>query len=196
MNRSMIAIAIGIIMLLAGCGTQAHHITDKRRPPAKSQTTAVSSTPSITAVPPCTSAQLSATDSGNQGGGTQIQTYIKITNIGGSACVLSGVPTAMDLLGGGTTLATKTLAVSSDLEQNAQLLRPHAADAAYLVVWWGNWCGSANEQAELRVTLPDAGGPPVLTPFNTYGGHTFVPACLQQGEPSTLQVTAAYLSQQ
>lgn len=194
MNRSIVAIVVATMFV--GCGTQAHQNADKTHGPVKSRTTAVSPTPSITTVPPCTSAQLSATDSGNQGGGTQIQTYIKITNIGGSACILSGVPTTMDLLGGGTTLATKTLAVPSDLEQHAKILRPHAANAAYLVVWWGNWCGSSNERAELRITLPDGGGLPLLIAFNTYGGHTFVPACLQQSEPSTLQVTEAYLSQQ
>lgn len=148
----------------------------------------------IAAAPACSATQLSAANSGNQGGGTQIQANVRITDIGAYSCILAGVPTALNLLRGGSVLATRMLATPSNLVLHAQILSPHAANAAYLVVWWGNWCGARSEPVELRIVLP-AGGGTLRTSFNNYGGHAFVPECLQPGAPSTLQVTAAYLSQ-
>jgi len=152
-------------------------------------------TSAVPATPACTAAQLSATDSGNQDGGTQVQATIKIVNVGSASCMLAGIPTAMSLLGGTTTLASRTVGTPANIVLQSQVLRPEAANAAYLVVWWGNWCGSRSEPVDLRFVLPGNAGA-LRSPYNTYGGHAFVPECLQPGAPSTLQVSAAYLGEQ
>jgi len=142
------------------------------------------------AAPPCTAAELRVRG-GRGGENTGARADVLFTDVGSSACVLNGLPRAIELLRkDGSVLDTKPAALSPS-QLGPVFLKPHAANAADMIIFWANWCEAQPGPLRIRITLPGSGGT-VTGPFNGPPDGTFVPECLQEGQPSTLQILEAY----
>jgi hypothetical protein len=114
---------------------------------------------------------------------------IEFTNTGSHPCTLRGVPTVTVVTAAGTRLPVR-LVRSPAPTVSQVVLRPRKADAADLVVFWGNWCGARPGRLAVRVTLP--GGGTVSGTFDGPPDYDAVPDCLSASHPSTLAVLDAY----
>lgn len=162
--------------------------------PASGALTPATLTPSATlgsagsppaSVPPCTAGSLAARG-GRQGESGIAHGDVALTNVGHAPCTLSGPPAALVLLR--TDGSQLPVVFEPSVQPTAQLvvLRPGSAQAAWLIVYWTNWCGAAPGPLRLRISLGDGLGI-LVAPFDGPPDYDYVPRCDQPGQPSTLQ---------
>ena len=176
------ALAAAALMALAGCASGvpagARHTTAS--PPARV---------AATAAPLCTARALRLAG-GREGTSETAIGFIQFTNTGARPCTLRGYP-RLALIWHSRRLRVRD-GRSGDLVQQAAVLAPGKADAAQLVVQWGNWCGRRARQLSVRITIPGTGT--MTMPFNGPPDWDYTPQCVQPGAPSQLLVVTAYAS--
>jgi hypothetical protein len=136
----------------------------------------------------CQGSWLSA-HGGRQGGGYVgvAEGTVVLTNQTTSECVLTGLPTVILLSAEGQLLDVKENAATNPVTFSV-LLEPGLS--AYLIVYWTNWCAPLPGPLQVEVVLPQGKGV-VVGDFNI---PAFVPACIRDSQPSTLEVAHAYLT--
>jgi hypothetical protein len=72
------------------------------------------------------------------------------------------------------------------------VLAPGQPRAAWLQVYWGNWCGPPPGHLRLQISLANGRGT-LTIPFDGPPDGHYVPVCLARGRPSTLAVIDAYI---
>ncbi|MGO9206519.1 MAG: DUF4232 domain-containing protein [Candidatus Limnocylindrales bacterium] len=139
-----------------------------------------------TGVASCAAASLVASG-GRQGESGIAHGDVAFTNVGDAPCSLSGAPAAVALVrADGTQLPVRLLPFTSPAGPVVVVLRPRAEQAAWLIVYWANWCAAAPGPLRLRITLGDARGT-LDAQFDGPPDYDYVPRCDQPARPSTLQ---------
>jgi hypothetical protein len=180
--------ALALAIVLSSCATSP--------PPSPSARPDLSNLPSPSptqAVPPgtsaCTTAQVLIQHSwagatGSLAGG------VEVTNLGSSACALTGPPHVELRADGGPLAVTITTYRSVNADQPSEappvLLGPGAQAQAPMV--WSNWCGGPLTKIVVIVRLPDGSGPVLASYVGPGGQDGETPRCDAPGAGSSLDV--------
>jgi len=141
--------------------------------------------PSVTSIAACSAESLVAAG-GRQGEGGVAHGDVAFTNTGHTPCSLSDAPAAVALLrADGTPLPLK-LQAPTEAAGPTVVLDPGVDHAAWLVVYWMNWCGAAPGPLRIRIVLGGGSGT-VVAPFDGPPNGDYVARCDLPGQPSTLQ---------
>lgn len=130
---------------------------------------------------------------GRQGGGgfRTAHADLEFTNVGTAPCRLAGVPAVKVLTAHGTVLPVQQRAVPAPQGTPRGVVLTPRQGAAWLGLSWANWCGGA--PGPLRISVALAGHEGTVTGgFDGPPDYNFVPGCVQPGQPSTIEVVAAY----
>jgi hypothetical protein len=150
------------------------------------------SPPAVATNPPatssCQSSNLTA-QGGRQGEAGSAQGTVVLTNVGQTACVLSGIPSVGIIGPGGSPLGVTMSAATNQAEAP---LAVSPGSSGTLIVNWSNWCGAA--PGSLQISIGLVGGGTVTGPFDGPPGYTYVPPCISAGQVSSLSVVNAYLA--
>jgi hypothetical protein len=121
------------------------------------------------------------------GGGTgTAQGDVYFTNIGPTACSLSGTPISIALVRVDGSLLQITPQQPDQVSIGLPVtLLPGAADAANLAFNWSNWCGTTPGPLRVEIMLP--GGDTVTGPLNGPPAYDFVPRCDEPSAPSGIE---------
>jgi Protein of unknown function (DUF4232) len=115
---------------------------------------------------------------------------IEVTNLGSSACVLTGPPHVELLADGATVDVTTTTYRSVNLDQPSEappmLLGPGEQAQAFML--WQNWCGGPLTKIDVIVTLPDGSGPVLASYVGPGGQDGETPRCDAPDAASSLGV--------
>ncbi|HEX9044433.1 MAG TPA: DUF4232 domain-containing protein [Candidatus Limnocylindrales bacterium] len=189
--RPMADVLVTMAIVAASCTggasvSIAPSVASTPAPATPAASPSASPAPSVASATPCAASSLRARG-GRQGATGQAQGTVLITNTGQHACTLEGVPTSIELVtANGTVLRTTTIPQEQSAGPPA-LLAPGVADAADIVIYWSNWCGTSAGPLTIRLDLGSGRGV-VSAPFNGPPNGAYVPRCDQPGQPSTLQV--------
>jgi Protein of unknown function (DUF4232) len=181
--------ALAGIVVLSGCAGTAGPASPQSSPPASPAAPAAS----LSAASPtrlCTASALHARG-GRQGENMGAHGDIWFTNIGPRPCILRGIPRITMLRADGSPLAVRREGSPQPFSHTV-VLAPGKPRAAWLEVYWSNWCGPPPGPLRLQISL--AGGRGTLT--STFDGPPdgrYVPVCLAHDRPSTLAVIDAYI---
>jgi Protein of unknown function (DUF4232) len=180
--------ALAGVILLSGCARAA-------APAAPESSASRPSAPaaSLSAASPvqlCTASALHARG-GRQGENMGAHGDIWFTNVGPRPCILRGIPRLTLVNAGGAPLAVHR-AHSPVPFTHAVVLAPGKPRAAWLEVYWSNWCGPPPGPLHLQIALASGRGTVTSTFDGPPDGH-YVPRCLVHDRPSTLAVIDAYI---
>jgi len=186
-RRARVAALAGAV-LLSGCASAAV-------PAAPGSPASRSSAPaaSLSAASPaqlCTAGALHARG-GREGESLGAHGDIWFTNVGPRPCILRGVPRVTLVSAGGAPLAVHR-ARSPVPFTHTVVLAPGKPRAAWLEVYWSNWCGHPPGPLRLQISLAHGRGTLTST-FDGPPDGRYVPRCLAHGRPSTLAVIDAYI---
>jgi hypothetical protein len=182
-----IAALVGIVVL-SGCAGAAGPAGPGSAPPASPAPAA-----SLSAASPaqlCTASALHA-QGGRQGENMGAHGDIWFTNIGPRPCILRGIPRIAMLRADGSPLAVHREGSPQPFSHTV-VLAPGKPRAAWLEVYWGNWCGPPPGPLRLQISLANGRGTLTSTFDGPPDGH-YVPVCLARNRPSTLAVIDAYI---
>lgn len=165
-------------LILGGCGGPS------TRAPKRSTTTTGPTTSIVQAQrPACTASQLAAMG-GREGGGAQTAHGDVFLTTAGPKCLLSGVPTSVELLQtDGTVLNVNYVLITTPPAPQSISLSP--GGTVDLSVSWSNWCGPNPGPLTVRITLPEGTGT-ISSPFNGPPDYNYLPGCIFPSSPSTL----------
>ncbi|MCL5117101.1 MAG: DUF4232 domain-containing protein [Firmicutes bacterium] len=185
----LVIAAMGMATIISGCGSAAPAALGKgSHPPVTRQR---QSSADAVVESACTANNLSV-QGGREGENMGAHMDVLLRNQGTAACVLEGLPVSARLLPrGGKALTTTLIPDPSNLQASSVLLKPHAQNAADLVLYWGNWCGPAPGPLDIQITLSGNRGT-VSGPLNGPPDYNYLPQCLQPNQPSTIQILEAY----
>lgn len=188
--RSRLATAAALlgIVLLSGCASAAGKVGPGPSSPRSSAPAASLSAASRPQL--CAASELHARG-GRQGENTGAHGDIWFTNTGPHPCILRGIPRLTLLRADGSPLPVRR-ARSPVPFSGAVVLAPGKPRAAWLEVYWSNWCGPPLGPLHLQISLANGRGTLTSTFDGPPDGH-YVPLCLAQGRPSTLAVIDAYI---
>ncbi len=133
----------------------------------------------------CSAASLVA-QGGRQGESGIAHGDVAFTNAGDAPCSLAGAPAAVALLRADGTQLQVTLMPPTSSAGPLIVLKPGVEQAAWLVVYWANWCAAGPGPLRIRITLGGGRGT-VSAPFDGPPDYDYVPRCDQPDQPSTLQ---------
>lgn len=186
MTRGKLTLAV--MILLSACAS-----TPSPSPiasvPAKSPSASASATPPASPASACTKAnaliQVSwAGATGSVAGG------VEVTNLGSSACMLTGPP-SVELRDDGATLDVTTTnyrSVNADQPSEAPPVLLEPGEQAQAPWTWQNWCAGPLTKLEVIVTLPDGSGPVQASYIGPGGQDGQTPRCDAPHATSTLGV--------
>jgi Protein of unknown function (DUF4232) len=188
--RSRLAAAAALvgILLLPGCAGAAGSARPGSSPPRPSAPAATLSASSVDQ--PCTAGALRSRG-GRQGEHTGAHGDIWFTNIGPRPCVLRGIPRVKIQRADGSLLAVHRARSPAPFNHTV-VLAPGKPHAAWLEVYWSNWCGPPPGPLRLQISLAHGRGT-LTTTFDGPPDGDYVPVCLARGQPSTLAVIDAYV---
>jgi len=184
---AMVAALLGVV-LLSGCASAAGPAgpgSSKPRSPGPAESLSAAS-----AVQLCTASVLHARG-GRQGENMGAHGDIWFTNVGPHPCILRGIPRVTLLGTDGRPLAVRP-ARSPVPFSHAVVLAPGRPHAAWLEVYWSNWCGMPPGPLRLQISLAHGRGT-VTSTFDGPPDGRYVPRCLAHGRPSTLAIIDAYI---
>jgi len=186
-RRAKVAALAGIV-LLSGCAGAAVSATagsPASRSPAPGASLSAASPARL-----CTASALQARG-GRQGENLGAHGDIWFTNTGSRPCILRGIPRITLVSADGAPLAVHR-ARSPVPFSHAVVLAPGKPRAAWLEVYWSNWCGPPPGPLHLRISLANGRGTLTST-FDGPPDGRYVPRCLAHGRPSTLAIIDAYI---
>jgi hypothetical protein len=187
-SRLAMVAALAGILLLSGCASAAGTAS-----PGSSPSRSPGPGASLSAASPvqlCTASALRARG-GRQGENMGAHGDISFTNVGTHPCILRGIPRITLLSASGTPLAVHR-ARSPVPFSHTVVMAPGKPHAAWLEVYWSNWCGPPPGPLHLQITLANGRGTLTSTFDGPPDGH-YVPLCLAHGRPSTLAIIDAYI---
>ena len=115
---------------------------------------------------------------------------VELTNLGSSACVLTGPPHVELRADGALVDVTITTYQSVDADQQSEappvLLEP--GEQAQASLSWQNWCGGSLTRIDVIVTLPDGSGPVQASYVGPGGQDGETPRCDAPDAASSLGV--------
>jgi hypothetical protein len=179
-TRAAALLSLAALLALTGCATAVS--PGGQHTPARQGT--AEAAPAIAS---CTTRRLHLAG-GREGASETAVGFIDFTNTGSRPCTLRGYP-QLALYSDGRRLRVHDIR-PRNLVLQAVVLAPGKADAAQLVVDWGNWCGRRVQLLSALITIPGTGT--VTIPFNGPPNYDYTPQCVQPGRPSQLLVTQAY----
>lgn len=182
-----VAALVGVV-LLSGCASAAGPATPGSSPSRSPAPAASLSAASLAQL--CTAGALHARG-GRQGENMGAHGDIWFTNTGSRPCILRGVPRVTVVSADGAPLPVHR-ARSPMPFTRAVVLAPGKPRAAWLEVYWSNWCGPPPGPLHLRISLANGRGTLTSTFDGPPDGH-YVPRCLAHGQPSTLAIIDAYI---
>jgi len=156
------------------------------RPSAPAATLSASS-----AVQLCTASALRSRG-GRQGENLGAHGDIWFTNTGPLPCVLRGIPRVRLLRADGSLLAVHRAHSPAPPFNHTVVLAPGKPHAAWLEVYWSNWCGPPPGPLHLQISLAHGRGT-LTIPFDGPPDGDYIPVCVAPGQPSTLGVIDAYV---
>lgn len=115
---------------------------------------------------------------------------VEVTNLGSSACVLTGPP-HVELRADGATIdvATTTYrSVNADQPSEAPPVLLEPGEQAQAPWIWQNWCGGPLTKIDVIVTLPDGSGPVQASYVGPGGQDGETPRCDAPDAASSLGV--------
>jgi hypothetical protein len=124
---------------------------------------------------------------------------IVVTNVGTSACELSGPPNEVELRSAGQTLdisvhTYQSLTLDNPVTAPPVLLESKQEAQSFLL--WSNWCEAGLPNLDVFVVLPDGGRPVLASPESIQGaGLAETPGCNDPIAGSTLGVFPFELSE-
>lgn len=191
-------LALGVSLLIAGCGTGAATPTATLPAPTATPTptSAPTATPTPTALPTapgrlCTGPEQVAdvTIWHVVAGGTEIDflTGSHASTSGGTPCYLQGTSEGQ-VVAGGSVIADSGAGSASVADGDPYVLVA-PGDKVFSSVLWSNWCGTAPTQPiTVGFVLPGTLGRVVA---GTNAGMP-APPCVSSGSPSTVTTTAVW----
>jgi len=186
-RRATVAALVGVIAL-SGCAGAAGLASPGSSPSASSSPAATLSAASPAQL--CAASALRARG-GRQGENLGAHGDIWFTNLGPRPCILRGIPRIALLRADGSPLAVHRARAPQPFSHTV-VLAPGKPRAAWLEVYWSNWCGPPPGPLRLRISLAHGRGTLISTFDGPPDGH-YVPVCLAHGQPSTLAVIDAYI---
>jgi Domain of unknown function (DUF4232) len=186
--RLAAAAALVGIVVLSGCASTVGSASTGSSPPRSSAPAASLSASSADQL--CTASAL-LSRGGRQGESLGAHGDIWFTNTGQQPCVLRGIPRVRLLRADGSLLAVHR-AHSPAPFNHTVILAPGKPHAAWLEVYWSNWCGPPPGPLRLEISLAHGRGT-LTIPFDGPPDGEYVPVCVASGQPSTLAVVDAYV---
>jgi len=182
-----VAAVVGVIVL-SGCAGAAGLASPGSSPPRSSAPAASLSAASSARL--CLASALRARG-GREGENLGAHGDIWFTNTGLRPCILRGTPRLTLLRADGSALAVHPARSPQPFSQTV-VLAPGKPRAAWLEVYWSNWCGPPPGPLHLQISLADGRGTLTSTFDGPPDGH-YVPVCVARHRPSTLAVIDAYI---
>jgi hypothetical protein len=115
---------------------------------------------------------------------------VQVTNLGSSACVLTGPP-QVELRADGATIDVTTTtyrSVNADQPSEAPAVLLGPGEQAQAPWSWQNWCEGPLTKFDVIVTLPDGSGPVLASYFGPGGQDGETPRCDAPDAASTLSI--------
>jgi hypothetical protein len=189
-------LAFVLAVSVSACDTGYNFTTppgSPRGPGSIDQSPTTAPTPTTSDAPFCDSQDLvgkgGTRQDPNDGGGAIGE--VILSDYGGGACQLSGIPSLRLLDRNGSPIAVQEGSSVSPVLAPV-VLQPKGKSGAELLFIWQNWCAPAPGPLELQISLADGEGL-LVTPLESNFG-SYIPVCGRPGIPSVVRVQFAYIA--